>query len=333
MHLLFSPYTIVPDLFGPDDIQGLREGHRRRLPAGFLPEANTFFGDEIFKAGNAILNALLTIMNEKLWSDDGQMKPAALSSGFFASNEFPEDDSLAALYDRIQQRYEFSAIKERENFTNMLMLSEASKPDPIMDWADVEKAKAEVAKVAYPRSVAEAITDVRYELLEQHNITPSPRRYRQLGGILRAEAWLAGRDKIELEDVELAEHVLWEKPEQRAEIAKVIVSRCNPHHQEVLDLVADWSELAAMVDETQAIKDTTAGEKGRKSTATTELTTKLNEAMLELKTTLAKPLSNRARASALKGKSILVTAYKRALIELHHLPETMIDGEIERLGF
>ena len=187
-------------------------------------------------------------------------------------------------------------------------------------------------KVTVSRAIAEAIKDVRFELLENHNIIPSPRRYRQSVDIARAEAFLRGGDEVLLEDLEVLAHVIPENKEQQELISKILIARCNPHHQEVLELVHDWSELAAMVDETKKIDTSGQAGKARQAQATTELTTKLNEGLGELKTVLAKPLSNRARNSALKGRTILVQAYRRTLVELHNLPEAMIDAQLASLG-
>jgi MoxR-like ATPase len=331
-HILFHPFTIQPDLEGPEDLMGLKDGHRRRLTDGYMPWCFTMFGDEIWRAGPAVLATQLTATQERKHRNDGEMRPIPLSTGWFASNSLPDDEDLLAAYDRMHQRYWIDAIKDPEAFVDMLLLQEVEHPEPVMDWADVVKAKEMTKKVTVSRAIAEAIKDVRFELLENHNIIPSPRRYRQSVDIARAEAFLRGGDEVLLEDLEVLAHVVPENKEQQELISKILIARCNPHHQEVLELVHDWSELAAMVDETKKIDTSGQAGKARQAQATTELTTKLNEGLGELKTVLAKPLSNRARNSALKGRTILVQAYRRTLVELHNLPEAMIDAQLASLG-
>ena len=58
------------------------------------------FLDEIFKSNSAILNSLLTIINERKYYQDGVPTPVALEVLFAATNEIPEHTELAALKDR-----------------------------------------------------------------------------------------------------------------------------------------------------------------------------------------------------------------------------------------
>ena len=147
------------------------------------------------------------------------------------------------------------------------------------------------------------------------------------------EAFLRGGDQVLLEDLEVLAHVIPENKEQQELISKILIARCNPHHQEVLELVHDSeANWLPWVDGTKKIDTSGQAGKARQAQATTELTTKLNEGLGELKTVLAKPLSNRARNSALKGRTILVQAYRRTLVELHNLPEAMIDAQLASLG-
>lgn len=97
---LLTRFTEPNELFGPVDIQRFREGHYRRRTEGMLPEAEIVFCDEIFKANSAILNSLLTILNERVFSNGGVLTRVPLLSLFGASNEIPNDDALEAIYDR-----------------------------------------------------------------------------------------------------------------------------------------------------------------------------------------------------------------------------------------
>ncbi len=75
-----------------------------RQTAGYLPTAEVAFVDEIFKANSAILNALLTILNERLFDNGNQRLQAPLLCLVGASNELPESEELDALYDRFLVR-------------------------------------------------------------------------------------------------------------------------------------------------------------------------------------------------------------------------------------
>src|SRR5688500_7984442 len=69
-----------------------------------LPEAEVVFLDEVFKSNSAILNALLTLLNERKYTSGGQILRCPLISVFAASNEVPGDETLNAIFDRFLLR-------------------------------------------------------------------------------------------------------------------------------------------------------------------------------------------------------------------------------------
>ena len=97
---LLTPFTEPSELFGPLDLQALREGRFIRRSTGSLPKSKVAFIDEIFKANSAILNGLLSLLNDKVYYEEGQARRSDLQIFFAASNHLPEDPSLYALSDR-----------------------------------------------------------------------------------------------------------------------------------------------------------------------------------------------------------------------------------------
>ena len=86
-----------------------------------MPEANFVFLDEIFKANSAILNSLLTLINERLFYNNGSPVQVPLMSVIGASNEYPEEEEgLEALFDRFLLRFEIDPIADETNFVSML---------------------------------------------------------------------------------------------------------------------------------------------------------------------------------------------------------------------
>ena len=101
---LLTRFTEPNEIFGPVDIKEFREGRYARRTENMLPEAEVVFLDEIFKSNSAILNSLLTVLNERRFASGPQMVRVPLISVFGASNEVPNDDNLAAMFDRFLVR-------------------------------------------------------------------------------------------------------------------------------------------------------------------------------------------------------------------------------------
>src|SRR5688500_13925690 len=118
---LLTRFTEPNEIFGPVDIGAFREGVYRRNTKGMLPEAEIVFLDEVFKSNSAILNALLTLLNERKFTSGGQVVKCPLISVFAASNEVPGDETLTAIFDRFLIRvqsdnldaYHFNELLQR----------------------------------------------------------------------------------------------------------------------------------------------------------------------------------------------------------------------------
>src|SRR3954471_6825366 len=101
---LLTRFTEPNEIFGPVDIAAFREGRYQRRVEGMLPTAEVVFLDEIFKSNSAILNALLTLLNERKYTSGGTVLKTPLLSCFGASNEVPTDETLTAIFDRFLLR-------------------------------------------------------------------------------------------------------------------------------------------------------------------------------------------------------------------------------------
>jgi MoxR-like ATPase len=101
---LLTRFTEPNELFGPVDIAAFREGRYTRRIENMLPTAEIVFLDEIFKSNSAILNSLLHVINERKFSNGPNVVDVPLISLYAASNEVPNDESLAAMFDRFLLR-------------------------------------------------------------------------------------------------------------------------------------------------------------------------------------------------------------------------------------
>ncbi|MBA2664500.1 MAG: AAA family ATPase [Bradymonadaceae bacterium] len=108
---MLTQFTEPSEIVGPIDINELKEGRYIRRTGGKLPEARLVFLDEIFKGNSAILNTLLTIINERKFYQDGKPVPVALCMLFGATNEVPEHTELGALKDRFALKIESRSVR------------------------------------------------------------------------------------------------------------------------------------------------------------------------------------------------------------------------------
>src|SRR5215210_4275087 len=116
---MLTRFTEPSEIIGPIDINQLREGRYVRREQGKLPTCRLAFLDEIFKSNSAILNILLTIINERKFYQDGVPQPVNLRVLFAATNEVPEQAELAALKDRFALKAESRSVQE-EHFTDLI---------------------------------------------------------------------------------------------------------------------------------------------------------------------------------------------------------------------
>jgi MoxR-like ATPase len=116
---MLTRFTEPSEIIGPIDINQLREGRYLRREQGKLPTARLAFLDEIFKSNSAILNILLTIINERKFYQDGEPQPVRLRVLFAATNEIPEQGELAALKDRFVLKAESRCVQD-EHFEELI---------------------------------------------------------------------------------------------------------------------------------------------------------------------------------------------------------------------
>ncbi|MGX2952993.1 AAA family ATPase [Shewanella sp. JL219SE-S6] len=213
---LLTRFSVPEELFGPLSIQALEQDQYKRLTSGYLPEASVAFIDEIFKANSAILNSLLTLLNEREFDNGNRRVSVPLISIVAASNELPEGEELNALYDRFMLRSFVGPISDA-SFTKLLNLTGDEVCDPELDirlkLEDLKEIQQLAGKVALSSSVEELCGDFR-RYLAQENIVVSDRRWRKIVKLMKVSAFTSGQTQVTNYDAWILPHCLWNKPEQ-----------------------------------------------------------------------------------------------------------------------
>lgn len=232
---LLSRTSAPEELLGPISLKALEQDSYMRVTTGKLPEARIAFLDEIFKANSAILNNLLSILNERLFFNNGTPTQVPLETVIGASNELPEDrEELGALWDRFMLRYEVGYVRDPRNFEKMLQ-GGTTAGVTIVTEAELAQAQTEVKAVDITRIMG-LIPFLRQKMLEK-GISVSDRRWKQSMSLIQAHAWLSGRQQAQDDDLAILSHVLWQEPEQAVTIRQTVMALANPSIQEAQDLL------------------------------------------------------------------------------------------------
>ena len=227
---LMTKFSTPEEVFGPLSIQDLKKnGSYIRLTDGYLPTSDVVFLDEIWKAGPAILNTLLTVVNERTFKNGQQISPIPMRLLITASNELPEAGSgLEALYDRMLIRILINPIQEKKNFKAMVLGETKSVDIPVeltIKRDEFELWQSEIKNV----QLSDALFDKVYQLKlqiektsKQGDMYVSDRRWKKSIHLLKACAYFNGRDEINPLDLLILQNCLWNDLASRQNINSLI---------------------------------------------------------------------------------------------------------------
>ena len=260
---LMSRFSTPDEIFGPVSIQKLKTSDTyERAVEGYLPTADVVFLDEIWKAGPAIQNTLLTVINEKIFRNGNREMHLPLKLLVAASNELPaKGEGLEALWDRFVIRIESRPIKLEKNFRAMLLEAPTDFLGPTdftdstdfsgltgglghadfadnADFSDLKITSEEYAewteridKIGVKIEVLDAISAIRKSLravnvdeaAERRNIYVSDRRWKNIVRLLRTSAFMQDREEVDICDLLPIYHCLWQEPEERDAIRNIVI--------------------------------------------------------------------------------------------------------------
>jgi MoxR-like ATPase len=225
-HYLLTRFSTPEEVFGPLSLKALERDEFSRRIEGYLPTAHIALLDEIFKANSSILNSMLTVLNERKYHNGKEIIEVPLFSVFGASNELPEEDeSLEALYDRFLFRYRVDYIQHEENLEALIFENtEDFVPSTKLSIEDIKEVQKKARDFPVDPEVRTIIKALRRDL-RNSNIFVSDRRWKKIINILRVASVVNGHTTVNRMTSVLLQHVLWEVPEQKEAIRKLILER------------------------------------------------------------------------------------------------------------
>lgn len=254
---LMNEFSTPDEIFGSVKLKGLDEGVYEKNTNGYLPEANVAFLDEIWKSGPAILNTLLTIINEKKFRNGDKVVKVPLQVLLAASNELPKEKSgLEALYDRfiirtivnpvsMENEDSFFALCEKSG--KELVVSENMKPN-LLTIEEVQGWSEKIKEVALTDKIKEVIMEIRRELEvknqekkreEKEKYYVSDRRWKKIIHLLKTSAFLCDRKEVDLMDLQLVSYCIWNTPKQREEVKSIVKEIVQEHGLECTTAIDD----------------------------------------------------------------------------------------------
>lgn len=262
---LMNRFSTPDEIFGPVSISQLKDHDKyERIVKNYLPSATVVFLDEIWKAGPSIQNALLTVLNEKIYRNGEQEIKVPMKALVSASNELPmKGEGLEALWDRFLVRYVVEGVTDKEKFNEMISKSLKSYDDnikPTLKLSDeqYDKISADIDTIEIPENVFNVIHIIR-NYLDHHNTTDekkenqiyiSDRRWRKIIRLLRTAAFLNNRKAVDLMDCFLIIHCLWNETQQTQTVKQFVKDAIHKYGYTIgLNLNDIKTELVKLDDE------------------------------------------------------------------------------------
>ncbi len=228
---LLTRFTVPEELFGPLSIAALEQDRYERQTDGFLPTASIAFIDEVFKANSAILNALLTLLNEREFDNGAGRIAVPLISVVGASNEVPQDEVVAAFYDRFLVRIPLGAVSPGafSALAELPFAGEFRVPGELRIGAEeLARLGRLVDSVLLPASILGLLRNLREYLAEQR-IYVSDRRWRKIVKLLKIAALTDGREVVGIWDLWLLQFCSGQNAQEQQKVAAWYETQLGVH--------------------------------------------------------------------------------------------------------
>jgi MoxR-like ATPase len=312
---LLTRFTEPNEIFGPVDIAAFRDGRYERRTEGMLPDAEIVFLDEVFKSNSAILNSLLTLLNERRYTSGGKIIRSPLLSAFGAANEVPTDDALTAIYDRFILRirsdnldaYHFQDLLQK-GLNHEVMELDTAPVRPLVDARELAALqRGLLARTTYGEEFFSLYKGLVFQIRAE-GVTLSDRRVVKLLKLFAASAYLDGRTQPDASDLFVLKHV-WNTEDQAPLLEAIVTPLLEAHfreHPQARRVGAVGLGLEALAGEVERVRQVLTG---AATLGDVQLFSQL-KALGEVKTALASSADPRAREILGRVDQLLEAAFQ-----------------------
>lgn len=279
---LLTRFTVPEELFGPLSIQALEEDRYERHTEGFLPSASIAFIDEVFKANSAILNALLTLLNEREFDNGAGRMRCPLISVLGATNSVPEDEIADAFFDRFLLRLPVTPVSA-DGFSALLEVDSAhawtAPAEPLrFGPGDLHLLAEDASHVQLPTAVVSMLGSLRKHFAALSFLV-SDRRWVKIVWLLRVAAASEGRDTVELWDLLLLPWLSAPDATRQAEVANWLTARLGVREAfSPARLTRVVEAFERQLDVEQQANDLDYDESGRLNFSATDIASEIGDA-------------------------------------------------------
>jgi MoxR-like ATPase len=312
---LLTRFTEPNEIFGPVDIAAFREGRYERRIEGMLPDSEVVFLDEVFKSNSAILNALLTLLNERRFTSGGAVLSCPLLSCFGASNEVPTDETLTAIFDRFLLRirsenldaYHFQDLLQRGIANEMQSLAQSAVA-PLASAREIgELHRAFSQRMRFSEEFLATYKGLVFQIRAE-GVSLSDRRVVKLLKLFAASAYLDGRAQPDSGDFFVLKHI-WNNEDQAAILESIVGPVLEAHfrdHPQARRVGAAGVGIEALAAEIDRVRQVLTGGGGLSDV---QLFSQL-KALNEIKAALGASPDPRAQELAKRVDQLLEAAFR-----------------------
>ena len=232
---LLTKFSTPEEIFGPLSIAALKADCVKRNTTGYLPTVRIAFLDEIFKASSSILNALLTILNERKYHNGAEVQDVPMQALIAASNELPTgQEELSALYDRFLVRV-FVDYVSLDGLPQLFEKTPEIATVTPFTIEELDAIKQAANEVSIPPEIVQAIQQIwqkhRETFKEDRREQLSDRRLKKVIKLVSVAAVTNGRTEVDLSDVFLLKDCLWNHPDNAMKVLELIRGEIVPSEQ------------------------------------------------------------------------------------------------------